>query len=72
MLKDESTKMTLKVATGTSDTGKTISANRTLSNINPELTDTVFCTVAAGAASLVADPLMNVSRIDTKVFEIDD
>ena len=69
--KDSSTALTLRVATGTSDSGKTIFANRTVSDINPALTDEDFCAVGAGLASLQANVLSSVIRTDKSTFELD-
>ena len=70
--KESATSMTLKVATGTSDEGKTIFGNRTVNNVNPVITDEDFCIVAAALADLQKNTLATVSRVNTSVFELDD
>lgn len=68
--KDSSTAMKIRVATGTDAEGKTIFANRSVSNINPEITDENFCSVGAGLANLQSHTLSGVIRVDTATFEI--
>jgi len=70
-LKDSTTTLKLRVATGIDADGKTVFANRSVGNINPAITDEDFCLVGAGLASLQSHELAGVIRTDTDTFEID-
>lgn len=71
-LKDQKTTGRIRVATGTDAEGKTIFANRSISDVNPTVTENDFCNVMGGFASLSADELGSVFRVDTKEWELDD
>lgn len=70
-MKEKSTALTLKVATGTDESGKTIFANRTIGNINPDISDENFCVVATGLSGLQSHTLASVNRVNTSTFELD-
>ena len=70
-LKSSATKMTLRVATGIDAEGKTTFADRSVTDINPTISDEDFCLVGAGLASLQSHDLSCVIRTNTGTFEID-
>lgn len=68
--KEQTCSLSLKVATGTSQTGKTTFGTRSLSYVNPALSDDDVVVVGAGFASLQSHALGNITRTDKKVFEV--
>lgn len=67
--KDEASRITLKVATGTTTDGKTIYKNRTISGIAPTLADADALTIGKGFADLQKHGLSQVMRTDSAVLE---
>lgn len=57
-------KMVLKVANGTSASGGTKYANRTISNMNPGLNDAVMYNLGNGIAALQTHALGGIQRYD--------
>ena len=69
-IKDSSTTLKFRVATGTTDEGKTTFADRTLSNVNPDLTDDQFYNIGTKFSALQSRTLGAVIRTTTDVFDI--
>lgn len=68
--KETNCSMTIKVSIGTDADGKTIFGKRSLSYINPELTDEDFCAIGAGLSRLQSHELATVTRTMAEVFEV--
>lgn len=68
-VKDQTSKMTLRVATGIGADGKTTFANRSLSNVNPAIQANDFVAVASGLASLQSHDLGSIIRTDATTYE---
>lgn len=69
---NEESKLTLKVATGTSSRGATIYSNRSVSNISPVATDTNVLNFATAYAALQVHTLGSVVRTSTAELVEDD
>ncbi len=65
----QATTLQIKVKTGTKDDGEAIQATRTLSRINPALTDDDAFQVASGLAGFQAYELSSIHRVDSAVLE---
>ena len=61
----QSTKLVLKVVTGTSSSGKAITSSRTFSAVNPAATDDDMLDVGAALGALQAHDVQTISRVDT-------
>lgn len=70
-MKENSTTMKIRVATGTDAEGKTIFADRSVSDINTDLSNEDLCSIGTGLASLQSNALVGVIRTDTALFEVD-
>lgn len=70
-IKDSSTTLKIRVATGITDEGKTTFADRTLSNVNPDLTDDQFYNIGTKFSNLQSRTLGAVIRTTTDVFDVD-
>ncbi len=64
----KSTKLILRVATGTSSGGKTIYAGRTFGSINPNATSAALYSAGSGLAALQIHALGQIERQDTAVL----
>lgn len=62
--KKEGAALILKVENGQSQSGTTMYANRTVSDINPEIGNEDLYTIANGLAELVPNALSKISRRD--------
>ena len=69
-IKDSSTTLKIRVATGISEDGKTTFADRTLSNVNPDLTDDQFYNIGTKFSNLQSLALGAIVRTTTDVFDI--
>jgi len=69
-IKDSATSLKIRVATGTTDEGKTTFADRTLSNLNPELTDDQFFNIGMKFSNLQSRTLGAIIRTTTDVFDV--
>ena len=67
----ETCKLSFTVQTGTSDSGKAVTATRTIGNINPELIDDDAYSVATRLSSLQKYAVTKVTRTDTAVLDAD-
>lgn len=68
--KDQTTKIALKVATGTGESGATYK-NRNFSRINPALADDDALSIGTKLAGLQTHPLHSVIRTDAAVLASD-
>ena len=64
----KSTKLILRVATGTSAGGKTLYAGRTFGSINPEANNTALYNAGNGLAALQTHALGQIERQDNAVL----
>ena len=62
---DKSTTIRMRVFTGAAADGRETYANRSITSINPELSDEDAMDIGTATAALLADPLHNVIREDT-------
>lgn len=62
---DKSTTIRMKVFTGNAADGRETYANRSLTSVNPDLSDEDAMEIGTATAALLADPLHNVIREDT-------
>jgi len=69
-IKDSNVSLAIKVATGITDEGKTTFANRTISHVNPELTDDQFYQLGMKFSNLQSRTLGGIIRTSTDVFDI--
>jgi len=60
----QTTKMILKVVTGTDASGKAVYAQRNFAHIDPAITDDDFLSIGTKLAALQASPLEGVYRQD--------
>lgn len=70
-MKENSTTLKIRVATGTDAEGRTTFADRSVSDINYELSNDDLCSIGTGLASLQSCALVGIIRTDTALFEID-
>lgn len=70
-IKDSATTLRIRVATGVDAEGKTTFANRTMSDINPSISNDDFVLVGAGYASLQSHELASIIREDKNTFEVE-
>lgn len=61
---DLSTKLILKLQKGTNENGQPVYAQRSIANINPELSDDDFSAIGEGIGNLQAFPVDSVKRQD--------
>ncbi|MDD6698215.1 MAG: DUF1659 domain-containing protein [Veillonellaceae bacterium] len=61
----QSTKLVLKVVTGTDAKGKALTASRTFSNVNPAISDDDLLSISGKLGGLQSHALAAVNRIDT-------
>ena len=61
----QSTKRVLKVVTGTASSGKSITASRTFSAVNPAVSDDDMLDIGAKLGALQAYDVSTISRVDT-------
>ena len=61
----QSTKLVLKVVTGTDAEGKATTSQRTFSGVNPAISDDDLLAIGAKLGSLQAHDLSAVNRIDS-------
>ncbi len=64
----KSTKLILRVATGTSSGGKTLYTGRTIGSINPGATSEALYSAGSGLASLQSHALGQIERQDTAIL----
>ena len=62
--KDQTSKMILKVQTGTNAAGAAVYSQRTFANIAPALSDDDFLAIAKGLSSLQSQPVDSIHRQD--------
>ncbi len=62
----EATKLTVKVVTGSSASGKPVTAQRTFSNINPEISDADAYAIGCKLGTLQSHEVSGIIRTDTK------
>ncbi len=62
----EATKLTLKVVTGSSASGKPVTAQRTFSNINPDISDADVYAIGCKLGALQVHEVNGMIRTDTK------
>ncbi len=60
-----STKLVLKVVTGTTTDGKALTKSRTFGNVNPALSDDDLLTVGTKIGNLQAHDVATMQRVDT-------
>ena len=68
----ETSKLALTVQTGTADSGKAITATRTISDINPDLIDDYAYEAGVRIGALQKYPVTKITRTDTAVLDEDD
>lgn len=61
----QSTKLVLKVVTGTNTDGKALTSQRTFSSVNPAISDDDLLAIGAKIGGLQAHELATVNRIDS-------
>ncbi|MFA6849232.1 MAG: DUF1659 domain-containing protein [Selenomonadaceae bacterium] len=61
---NQTSKMILKVQTGTSSTGAAVYSTRSFAHINPTLTDNDFVTIGAAVGALQANTVGSINRQD--------
>ena len=61
----QATKLVLKVVTGTSASGKAITAQRSFTDVNPAISDDDLLSIGAKLGKLQSHDVSVVSRIDT-------
>lgn len=66
---DPSSKIVLKVVTGTDASGKDTTAQRTVNKLNPSLSDDKALVLGTYIAGLQANTLSSVSRTDSAILE---
>ena len=60
-----STKLVLKVVTGTDAKGKALTAQRTLASVNPAISDDDLLAIGSKLGALQAHDVASVSRVDS-------
>ena len=68
----ETGKLTLTVQTGTAESGTAVTANRSVSNVNPDLMDDDAYSIAVKLGGLQKYPVTKITRTDTAVLAADD
>ena len=68
----ETSKIGITVQTGTADSGKAVTATRSISNINPDLIDDYAYSAALRLGALQKYPVTKVTRTDIAVLDDDD
>ncbi|MCI6086528.1 DUF1659 domain-containing protein [Selenomonas sp.] len=61
----QSTKLVIKVVTGTASSGKAITSSRTYSAVNPAVTDDDMLDIGAKLGALQSHDVSTISRVDT-------
>jgi len=61
----QSTKLVLKVVTGMNAQGKALTSSRTLSSVNPAISDDDLLAVGSKLGALQAHEVASVSRVDS-------
>lgn len=65
---NETTKLILKVQTGTTDLGNPVYASRTFSKFNPSIADADLLTIGEAMANLQKYPLASINRQDNSAL----
>ncbi len=68
----ETAKLTLTVQTGTAESGKAVTATRSVANINPDLIDDDAYSAAVCLGTLQKYPVTKITRTDIAVLGSDD
>ena len=68
----ESSKLSLTVQTGTSESGKAVTATRSVNNVNPDLIDDDAYSVAVKLGALQKYAVTKITRTDSAVLGADD
>ena len=61
----QSTKLVLKVVTGTNTDGKALTAQRSFANVNPAISDDDLLAIGSKLGALQAHDVATISRIDS-------